>query len=253
LQVFKNETTSLKPTLATAMKVAIPALAFAATMGLASPSSAVILTYLNVTGGNTGYITDTNAGGTMSENVYVDPVIFNAAGESPFLAFCVDIYHNINLGDLQLPNQPAHSGLLYDESTLVNNFAPVPTALGANEARIANLVNYGSYLYKHNSLTPTIQNQLSAIQGAIWEIANPGYEVAQSNITLNGMINSMKTANLSGYGSTIKLIVPNSTSYVTQSFAVGVVPEPATWAMMLTGFFGMGAMLRSRRRNALAA
>ena len=33
----------------------------------------------------------------------------------------------------------------------------------------------------------------------------------------------------------------------------GVVPEPATWAMMLMGFAGMGAMLRSRRRAALAA
>ena len=34
----------------------------------------------------------------------------------------------------------------------------------------------------------------------------------------------------------------------------GVIPEPATWAMMLTGFFGMGALLRSqRRRNALAS
>lgn len=34
----------------------------------------------------------------------------------------------------------------------------------------------------------------------------------------------------------------------------GAVPEPATWAMMLTGFFGLGAALRgSRRRAALAA
>lgn len=31
------------------------------------------------------------------------------------------------------------------------------------------------------------------------------------------------------------------------------VPEPATWAMMLTGFLGAGAALRSRRRAAVAA
>ncbi|MGZ6018113.1 MAG: PEPxxWA-CTERM sorting domain-containing protein [Phenylobacterium sp.] len=34
-------------------------------------------------------------------------------------------------------------------------------------------------------------------------------------------------------------------------FNAGGVPEPATWAMMLTGFFGLGSMLR-RRRAALA-
>jgi hypothetical protein len=31
----------------------------------------------------------------------------------------------------------------------------------------------------------------------------------------------------------------------------GVVPEPATWAMMLLGFFGLGAVLRSSRRQQL--
>ncbi|WP_414695691.1 PEPxxWA-CTERM sorting domain-containing protein [Phenylobacterium sp.] len=30
-----------------------------------------------------------------------------------------------------------------------------------------------------------------------------------------------------------------------------MVPEPATWAIMLTGFFGLGAVLR-RQRSALA-
>ncbi len=29
----------------------------------------------------------------------------------------------------------------------------------------------------------------------------------------------------------------------------GGVPEPATWAMMLAGFFGLGAVLRTRRRE----
>ena len=33
---------------------------------------------------------------------------------------------------------------------------------------------------------------------------------------------------------------------------LGVVPEPATWAMMLVGFGGLGAAMRSRRRLAAA-
>jgi hypothetical protein len=35
--------------------------------------------------------------------------------------------------------------------------------------------------------------------------------------------------------------------------ARGAVPEPTTWALMLVGFGGLGAALRSRRRPALAA
>jgi hypothetical protein len=35
---------------------------------------------------------------------------------------------------------------------------------------------------------------------------------------------------------------------VTGRDATGAVPEPATWAMMILGFFGMGATLRQRRR-----
>lgn len=39
-----------------------------------------------------------------------------------------------------------------------------------------------------------------------------------------------------------------------ESFSLAdAVPEPATWGLMLVGFGGMGAMLRSRRRLAMAA
>jgi hypothetical protein len=33
----------------------------------------------------------------------------------------------------------------------------------------------------------------------------------------------------------------------------GVVPEPTTWALMLLGFFGLGAMLRQRRASSVPA
>ncbi|HEY2355896.1 MAG TPA: PEPxxWA-CTERM sorting domain-containing protein, partial [Phenylobacterium sp.] len=36
------------------------------------------------------------------------------------------------------------------------------------------------------------------------------------------------------------------------SAAVAAVPEPATWTMMLAGFGGLGAALRSKRRRAVA-
>ena len=46
------------------------------------------------------------------------------------------------------------------------------------------------------------------------------------------------------------------TQFLSTGFATngpgGVIPEPATWAMMIVGFGGIGAMLRRRRSLALA-
>ena len=41
--------------------------------------------------------------------------------------------------------------------------------------------------------------------------------------------------------------------YITSGYATAAVPEPAAWAMMLVGFGGLGAALRSRRRKFAAA
>ncbi len=38
-----------------------------------------------------------------------------------------------------------------------------------------------------------------------------------------------------------------------ENFAFVAVPEPATWAMMLLGVFGLGGLLRSTRRKRMAA
>ncbi len=39
---------------------------------------------------------------------------------------------------------------------------------------------------------------------------------------------------------------------VNRVASVAAVPEPATWAMMLMGFFGLGAVVRRQRRQTLA-
>jgi hypothetical protein len=46
---------------------------------------------------------------------------------------------------------------------------------------------------------------------------------------------------------------PADLLFTVNNVSPGGVPEPATWAMMLVGFGGLGAMLRRRRSVALAA
>lgn len=46
--------------------------------------------------------------------------------------------------------------------------------------------------------------------------------------------------------------ISHITFYGTQDGSVGVVPEPGTWALMILGFGGAGAMLRQRRRHVAA-
>lgn len=62
-------------------------------------------------------------------------------------------------------------------------------------------------------------------------------------------------------GQLIKRVTFTSTSDVSKvgqirvsvaDLAGGVIPEPATWAMMLAGFFGSGALIRSRQRRVLS-
>ena len=44
-------------------------------------------------------------------------------------------------------------------------------------------------------------------------------------------------------------VTPGNGGTTTPVVPVGAVPEPATWATMLLGFFGMGALLRRRSRS----
>lgn len=71
-----------------------------------------------------------------------------------------------------------------------------------------------------------------------------------------GAFTSIKFFNVVGYEGKDQTGDAHSTTFANfkqPSFDVtGVVPEPATWAMMIVGFSGVGAMMR-RRRVALAA
>ena len=60
-----------------------------------------------------------------------------------------------------------------------------------------------------------------------------------------------------GVGLTYGVAVTNGQSLLAKQFdgvnGVASVPEPATWALLLAGFGGMGALLRGRRRHGATA
>jgi hypothetical protein len=59
-------------------------------------------------------------------------------------------------------------------------------------------------------------------------------------------------ANFNVWGNSAALSV-DTLNPVTVFFSQTAVPEPATWALMLAGFFGLGAELRRRRAAVVAA
>ena len=200
----------------------------------------------------------------FSEYVYLAPMTFtafdgtSATGDAyNFTGFCVDIFHNIGLGSLNLTYND-NTGLTTD------SHFPSATALSAAQLlQVGQLVNYGSLVAGGPSSADTVA-RLAGLQGAIWQVINPGYSVTSGSGLVNGYISAYSGASynysLTGYGpvgSAITFISETGkygTGAAHQSFAfAAAVPEPATWAMMITGIGLTGALVRRSRRTLAAA
>lgn len=87
-----------------------------------------------------------------------------------------------------------------------------------------------------------------AAQAAIWGIEY-GVAVSSSDTTIQKDITADLMVMDNGRGRSFGLIADDG----QQGQISGGVPEPASWAMMLTGFFGVGGAIRlSRRQRGLA-
>ena len=74
--------------------------------------------------------------------------------------------------------------------------------------------------------------------GAGWNAGTTGLQILEADGTLSDLV-TIANDGVNGVGATI-------------TFNSNAVPEPATWAVMLTGFFGIGMAMRSRRKLATA-
>ncbi|WP_293354405.1 PEPxxWA-CTERM sorting domain-containing protein [Phenylobacterium sp.] len=130
---------------------------------------------------------------------------------------------------------------------------------------------YNTALAAYNTAVSTRYTRLQAVQGAIWQVAS-NRNVSSSDSSFDLLVDNLSSANLTdffvgGYGDGdygFTLITPvqqyggwngKTPLALTQSFvfATGAVPEPTTWALLIAGFGGAGAMLRRQRRLASVA
>lgn len=129
---------------------------------------------------------------------------------------------------------------------------------------------YNQALAQYNAAVDARYMRLAAVQSAIWQVAS-NRDVTSTNhdATFDQLVDNLSGAHLTNYffggdGSYdygITLITPvqqyggkygKTPLALTQSFvfATGAVPEPSTWALLILGFGGAGAMLRRQRKLA---
>lgn len=258
------------------LKTALPGAALA--LGLAFAPAANAATYVLQNGAMDTPRTLNIAG---IGNAKATPMQFDGFIEGtpdvPFtnlVAFCVDVYHSISLGDYNPDLTYTDDIDLTTDSHWDNAQRQILTF--SQVLQISRLVNYGTNVF-YNAPAPGRFDELAAVQGAIWKVVSKRAVTAASGtnaqkLAMNNRINALSGVtynsafNLS-YGEVkngITFITPfkekqtrngvQIISYpnrnLTQSFAFAAVPEPQTWALMIGGFALAGGVLRAQRRKA---
>jgi hypothetical protein len=176
-------------------------------------------------------------------------------GTTTLFGFCFDLYHDMNLGNLgwtYTTNQPDGGGLVPN----------LPQTLTDDQKKaITDLVDTGWIMEMQATAPLNLDAQEAAIQAAIWNIEVPGSVSNFNSSLVAGYYADYSGGPGVGAGHYTNLATPEDRVFTisnggNQSFVIGWpigVPEPATWAMMLTGFFGMGSVLRRNRKLAAVA
>jgi hypothetical protein len=224
---------------------------------------------------------NSTAGGVVNGQVYT------------LYGFCIDVAHEMSLGNLSLVYKDTFNVNTPGASQVPTAlFANPALNTATTQSALTKLIDTGWLLHesetgKSAAYVANADLQLAAIQAAIWKTEgayvsiNNGSATAGANIggAINGLpaptgpgdlnttwsysdyfsyYSSGNFLNLGDANDKFYTILDTATNPAHQGFAIGWpvpngVPEPATWAMMITGFFGMGAALRNRRKPAVAA
>jgi PEP-CTERM motif len=222
----------VRPAKGELMRISVFAFTAAVLLSLCStPALAadLILTNLALNGASTVYVN--------GQDVYLGQAYFTAdvGGKTEtFGAYCVDFYHDITLGGLDLPY--AYSKLYTYSDGVLSGTGSLMNLSMAEE--IGSLASYG--LRSNDAITK------DAVQALIWEDMGANLTGFGANgAAIQNEITYLQTLDLS---SNIRPDAIYAANGLTQGFTTGV-PEPSTWAMMLVGLLGLGAALRATRRD----
>jgi hypothetical protein len=238
---------------------AFAAVAAGATLAIAAPASASV--YVKDVAS-----TDASVLGTVDGSSIGDPRFY--FGMSPnvvtmtengrnfdVLAFCVQFYVDMP-GSFNAAGTVQHVNTTYEDGDLVtlsNNDLETAT-------KVFNLINYGTDLWLAHS-APDLNIQLASVQGAIWRVMThqpivyfndpdfPDLSVyASKNPVIDHYVSIAGTRPLDS--SVVRALVTHGDTAQAIAYSLRTaVPEPATWSMMIVGFFSAGALLRSGRRR----
>lgn len=266
-------------------KSVLPALAFAFTMAAAAPSHALSY-FLDYASMDTSRSAVIKKDGNTFSNVSMAPVnftVFYGTGNTPqtgaiggpmtMIGWCVDIFHSISMGNVDLKYDDDYDLESNSKYTSNTKWYGETELTDAQIEQVGRLVHYGTALYKTAGNSTAKLNELSGIQGAIWTVINKaqGYTVestasgyAYGNVTNKSVINGFiaKYSNANTYDDYIPMNIGLEVKFLSETGKYGTkgahqafafVPEPATWALMILGFGGAGVMLRRQRKYALAA
>jgi hypothetical protein len=229
----------------TVRKLGLIAAGLVSSLALATGANAsVVITgiALDAPGGVSGTITYTPTNPDYVVNADIGRIKLTTSTGDTLLSYCIDIFHDLTTATFT----PA---------------AISTTSLSATK------ISQISALLSHGESLVTNADRSAAEQLAIWEIVNEGsgtYSLSSGNLFASNISqNAVSIANsyLSNITSgvwtadpSLALAVLTSPNDQTQlvwganaTKVLGAVPEPATWAMMLVGFGGIGAAMRSRR------
>lgn len=202
------------------------AIAFAA---VATPATAQVVTYTNQSSFGAATTNATTNGFTFTGNTYLSgpytagPVTFSTNTSDTLIGYN-DAYGVPYISDNNYDNSGSNTFTI----------SSTGTALGL---LLGSYNGAATYSYLVNGVGGTIS------------LPSRNATTFLGFTSMSGPISATFTV-LDGVGANSELDV---TSFITASAVSGAVPEPATWAMMLLGFGGIGIALRRKRTPALAA